>query len=106
MQSGTRLVWDLPLRIFHWLFAASILAAWGTAKLGFAWMQWHFWIGYEVMGLIVFRLVWGFVGPRHSRFSNFLTGPAAVARYLRGFWSHASEVPVGHNPLGAYMVVI
>src|SRR5579875_3637093 len=75
-----RLVWDLPLRAFHWLFAASILASWGTAKLGFTWMQWHIRLGYWMMGLLLFRIVWGLIGPRHARFASFLKGPRAVWR--------------------------
>jgi len=78
-----RLVWDLPLRLFHWLFAASIIACWGTAKLGFSYMQWHMWLGYWVMGLLLFRLIWGFVGTRHARFTGFLKGPSAVFVYGR-----------------------
>jgi cytochrome b len=111
MHDDKRLVWDLPLRIFHWLFAASLLAAWATAKLGFAWMQWHFWIGYEVMGLLVFRVLWGIFGPKHSRFAHFLKGPTGVAGYVRSLWraraaDAAQSAPAGHNPLGALMVVL
>src|SRR6266478_4571646 len=107
MRTDRRLVWDLPLRAFHWLFAVSILAAWGTALLGFAWMKWHFWLGYWVMGLLVFRLIWGFVGPKHARFSNFLKGPSAVLRYARGLTGAGEPVcSVGHNPLGGLMVIL
>jgi cytochrome b len=106
-ENANPLVWDLPLRIFHWLFAASILAAWGTAKLGFAWMQWHFWIGYEIMGLLIFRIVWGIVGPKHSRFASFVKGPGAILEYLRALIRGADPANLaGHNPLGALMVIL
>ncbi len=103
-----RLVWDLPLRVFHWLFAASILASWGTAQLGFTWMQWHLYLGYWMMGLLLFRIIWGFIGPRHARFTSFVKGPAEVWRYARGFTGGAAEAvrSVGHNPLGGLMVIL
>jgi len=102
-----RLVWDLPLRAFHWLFAASILASWGTAKLGFAWMPWHIRLGKWMMGLLLFRVIWGFIGPRHARFTSFLKGPSAVVRYAKGLAGHGEGVAsVGHNPLGALSVII
>jgi cytochrome b len=102
-----RLVWDLPLRAFHWLFAASILASWATAKAGFTWMQWHIRLGYWMMGLIIFRVVWGVIGPRHARFTSFLKGPGAVWRYVRGFTGLGEAVEsVGHNPLGGLMVIL
>ena len=74
MAEEKRLVWDLPLRLFHWLFATSIFASWYTAEVDE--MEIHFWLGYFMIGLIVFRLVWGFIGPRHARFSSFLQASA------------------------------
>ncbi len=102
-----RLVWDLPVRIFHWLFAASILASWGTAELGFSWMKWHIRLGYWMIGLLSFRVLWGFVGPRHARFTSFLKGPRSVWRYAKGLAGADEEIhTVGHNPLGGLMVII
>jgi cytochrome b len=102
-----RLVWDLPLRLFHWLFALSVLASWATAKAGFGWMQWHIRLGYWMMGLLIFRVIWGFVGPRHARFSSFLERPAAIWRYARGLTGRGEAIQsVGHNPLGALSVVL
>ncbi len=102
-----RLVWDLPLRAFHWLFAASILASWGTAKLGFAWMPWHIRLGYWMMGLLVFRIIWGLIGPRHARFTSFLKGPGAILRYAKGLAGRGEGMAsIGHNPLGGLMVII
>jgi len=102
-----RLVWDLPLRLFHWLFAVSIMACWGTAKLGFSWMQWHMWLGYLVMGLLLFRLLWGFIGSRHARFASFMKGPSTVLAYARGLVGKGAPVhSAGHNPLGGLMVLL
>lgn len=106
-ENDRRLVWDLPLRLFHWLFAASIIACWATAKLGFSYMQWHIWLGYWVMGLLLFRLIWGFVGTRHARFTGFLKGPSAVFAYGRSLIGKATAIQtVGHNPLGGLMVLL
>ncbi len=102
-----RLVWDLPLRAFHWLFAASILASWATAEAGFNWMQWHIRLGKWMIGLLSFRILWGFVGPRHARFTSFLAGPRAMWRYAKGLTGAGEPVhTVGHNPLGGVMVII
>jgi cytochrome b len=101
------LVWDLPLRLFHWLFAGSILASWATAEAGFNWMKWHIRLGYWMIGLLSFRVLWGIVGPRHARFTSFLKGPRSIWRYARGLSGADEEVhTVGHNPLGGVMVII
>lgn len=91
-------VWDLPTRLFHWLLVGLVVAAYLTAT--FDAMHWHRRVGLTLLGLVVFRLVWGFVGSRHARFADFLRGPAAVLAYLRGAW-HG----VGHNPLGGWSVL-
>lgn len=93
-------VWDLPTRLFHWLLAACVIAQVVTGKIGGAAMSWHFRIGYCVFALIGFRLVWGLIGGRWSRFSSFLYAPATVLRYLRGEHRPADHFHVGHNPLG------
>lgn len=103
MANDKRLVWDLPLRLFHWLFATSILASWYTAEIEE--MEIHFWLGYFMIGLVVFRLIWGFIGPRHARFRNFLERPPAIWLYLKGVTDRASPQTIGHNPLGGLMVV-
>jgi cytochrome b len=106
MSEDRRLVWDLPLRLFHWLFAASIIACWITAEAGFDWMPMHFWLGYWTIGLLIFRIIWGFTGPRHARFSSFLASPAAMWRYLRSMTNGGTITTVGHNPLGGIMVIV
>jgi len=105
-EETRRLVWDLPLRLFHWLFALCVVAAWITAKVGFDWMQYHFYLGYGVIGLLIFRVIWGFIGPRHARFSSFLEKPSAMWSYAQHLFDRHSTPSVGHNPLGGLMVVL
>ncbi len=104
--TSRRLVWDLPLRLFHWLFALSLIASYVTAKLGFDWMQYHFYLGYFAIGLLVFRVIWGFIGPQHARFSSFLQKPAVVWNYAQHMFDRNSTPSVGHNPVGGLMVVV
>jgi cytochrome b len=95
-------VWDLPTRLFHWLLAAAVVGLVVTANVGGNWMNWHLRLGYAVLTLLVFRLIWGFVGGHWSRFGSFLYAPSSVLAYLRG---HGKlEHRVGHTPLGALSV--
>lgn len=96
-------IWDLPTRIFHWLLACSVLGLVVTANIGGNAMVWHFRLGYTVLTLLLFRVVWGFIGGRWSRFSSFLYAPGTVIRYLRG--QARAEHKIGHNPLGALSVL-
>lgn len=95
-------VWDAPTRFFHWALVVCVVGLVTTAQIGGAAMQWHFRLGYSVLCLLLFRLVWGFVGGYWSRFGSFLFHPAQVLRYLRG--RSAPQVGVGHNPMGAISV--
>jgi len=97
-------VWDLPTRLFHWVLAACVLGSIVSAKIGGNAMAWHFRLGYVVLTLLAFRLLWGFVGGRWSRFASFLYAPAATLRYLRGASRDDEHHHVGHNPLGAFSV--
>ena len=90
-------VWDLPTRLFHWLLVFFVAALVVTGYSGA--MTWHARCGYAVLTLLLFRLVWGFVGGRWSRFRNFLYAPSSVLAYLGGR-PHPDHL-VGHNPLGA-----
>ena len=94
-------VWDLPTRVFHWLLAAALVVQVITGQIGGNALEWHFRSGYVVMTLLLFRLLWGFVGGHWSRFSRFLYAPATVLRYLRGQARADEHLDVGHNPLGA-----
>jgi cytochrome b len=100
-----RLVWDLPLRLFHWLLVASMVASYVTAKF-IDDRQWHFYVGYWTLGLLVFRILWGFFGPRHARFTNFIRSPSAIWLYFKGMFTHGSAPSIGHNPAGGLMVLV
>lgn len=93
-------VWDLPTRLFHWSLAACIAGSLVSVNLGGNAVGWHFRFGYAILALLLFRLLWGFAGPRYARFASFPPSPAAALRYLRG---ERSASP-GHNPLGALSV--
>lgn len=97
-------VWDLPTRWFHWLLAACIVGLLVTGHVGGNALVWHLRLGLAVGALLVFRLAWGLVGGRWSRFSSFLYPPAAVLRYLRGQPRVGERFDVGHNPLGSLSV--
>lgn len=92
-------VWDLPTRLFHWLLVFCVLALVVTANIGGRAMDWHARFGYTVLALLLFRLVWGFVGGHWSQFRTFLYAPGSVLAYLGGR-SHPDHL-VGHTPLGA-----
>ena len=93
-------VWDLPTRLFHWALAVAVLGLIGTGLSGI--MEWHFRLGYTVLALLLFRLLWGFVGGRWSRFAAFIYAPGSVIAYLRGR-AHPDHL-IGHTPLGALSV--
>jgi cytochrome b len=101
-----RLVWDLPVRLFHWLLVLSMIASYVTAKIGFETMEYHMWLGYWTIGLLIFRILWGFVGPKHARFASFLKGPAGVWRYARALGAGTMIETAGHNPLGGLSVIL
>jgi len=92
-------VWDLPTRIFHWALVASLVGLAATGYAGGAWIDWHARLGSLVLALLLFRVVWGVVGGRWSRFRSFLPTPKNVMRYLRG--KATPEQEAGHSPLGA-----
>lgn len=90
-------VWDLPLRLFHWLLLICVAGALISVQIKA--MDWHGRFGLAVVGLLAFRLVWGLIGSTHARFWSFAPGPKRLADYLRGRWQG-----LGHNPLGALSV--
>ncbi len=98
-------VWDVPVRLFHWLLVLLIIVMFVTGKLGGNWLEWHKRAGFSVLGLITFRILWGFIGSHHARFVNFLRGPEAVLAYIKSATRKDSPHHVGHNPLGALSVV-
>ena len=99
----TALVWDWPLRVFHWSLVLAIAGSFASHYAGIEWFDWHRRCGYAALVLTGFRLAWGFAGPRYSRFHSFLLGPRAVIEYLRGRQPYPSA---GHNPVGAISVLV
>lgn len=91
-------IWDLPTRLFHWTLVGLIAFSWWSAEEHYD--DWHIWSGLAVLTLLVFRILWGLVGSSTARFANFVRGPTAVSRYLRGTWRG-----IGHNPIGALSVI-
>jgi len=94
--------WDPLVRIFHWSLVIAFVAAWAT---GDEVRRVHLIAGYSVIGLLVVRIVWGFVGTKHARFANFVRGPGAIAGYLRDTAQLRATRYLGHNPAGGGMIV-
>ena len=102
------MVWDLFLRLFHWLLVLTLGVSWLTAELGVEYREYHFYSGYTALGLVVFRLLWGFFGTAYARFTHFLRGPRAVLQYSRTRLAGKPPLDLypGHNPLGALAVIL
>jgi cytochrome b len=98
-------VWDLPTRLFHWLLLVLVAVSFTTGSIGGNAMQYHEWSGFAILIALVFRITWGFIGSRSSRFSDFVKGPAAVWRYAAALVRGKSERYLGHNPLGGWSVL-
>ena len=97
-MSGRQPVWDLPVRLFHWLLAALIAFSWWSVHNQHT--DWHIWSGCAILTLLIFRLLWGFVGSSTARFASFVRGPRAVGAFFKGRWTGT-----GHSPLGALSVL-
>ncbi|MDR0458602.1 MAG: cytochrome b/b6 domain-containing protein [Burkholderiaceae bacterium] len=95
-------IWDLPTRLFHWALVLCVIGLFVTGRIGGDLMNWHFRLGYAALTLVLFRVVWGFIGGYWSRFARFLPTPGRILRYLRG--QARPEDTAGHNPLGACSV--
>ncbi|QWD77579.1 cytochrome b/b6 domain-containing protein [Polynucleobacter sp. MWH-Svant-W18] len=93
-------VWDLPLRLFHWLLVLCIVGSLVSVNLGGNAIEWHAYFGYCILSLLIFRIVWGFVGSTHARFVTFFPNITNIMDYLKG---RAPKV-LGHNPIGALSV--
>lgn len=105
-QGETRAVpvWDIPVRLFHWILVVLIAFSWLSNKMD--WMTWHMYSGYTILTLILFRILWGFVGSTHARFTDFIHGPRALIGYIRTLPSRTAAKFAGHNPLGGISVVL
>ena len=99
------LVWDAPVRVFHWLLVLSFAGAYLTAESE-RWRLVHVSLGYTMGGLVAFRILWGLLGTRYARFGSFVRGPSAVIRYVRALFADRPEHHVGHNPAGALAIVL
>src|SRR5512136_1720920 len=101
--------WDLPTRIFHWTLVALIVCAWATfefsEELDDPRLVWHRWNGLALLSLIVWRVLWGFMGPGNARFTSFVRGPGAALRYARDLLSGTPRHFLGHNPLGSFIIL-
>lgn len=96
-------VWDPLVRIFHWSLVASFTTAYLT---GDEENLWHIYAGYTVVGLVLFRILWGFVGSKHARFKDFIFEPSKVVQYVKSLASGLPQRYIGHNPAGGYMVML
>jgi cytochrome b len=97
-------VWDLPVRLVHWLVVLLVAFSWVTAEK--SWLAWHKFSGYAILSLIVFRIYWGISGSSTARFKHFLCGPRAVWSYVRALHLRdRQQVFLGHNPIGGWAVV-
>ena len=96
-------VWDAPIRLFHWLVAALVAAAYATWRLD--WMVWHEWVGDVLLALLLFRLLWGFFGSDTAQFSRFLTSPRTALQHLSYALVREPDRQVGHNPAGGWMAL-
>lgn len=101
-------VWDPLVRLMHWSLVVGVALAWITseqAEHGDDGTGMHLWIGYFVVTIVVARVLWGFIGPRHARFTSFVRSPAVVADHARHVWRGDEPRYLGHNPLGGWMIV-
>jgi cytochrome b len=103
-MSITVKVWDLPTRIFHWALALGVFFMLASSQVGGNAMVWHFRCGYALLALLIFRLIWGIVGGKWSRFTSFSFEPKSAMRYLMG--KGLPEQSIGHNPLGSWSVAL
>jgi cytochrome b len=107
--NGAVKAWDWPTRAFHWALVLGVISAWASFRfadaIGDPTLKWHRWNGYFVLVLVVFRLIWGVVGSSTSRFSSFVVAPGRAAAYAIDLLRGRDRKFLGHNPLGAWMIV-
>ena len=98
------LVWDFPVRIFHWLLVISFAGAWLTSESE-AQQLIHYAFGYSACAIILFRIVWGIVGTRYARFTEFVKGPAEIGQHIKSLLAGSQSTGPGHNPVGALVML-
>jgi len=99
-------VWDISVRLLHWLLVVGIGFLWYSGETGGNIMTWHMYVGYLMLGLVIYRVIWGFIGSRYARFGAFLTGPFVTIKYAALFLVGREKQYLSHNPLGSWMVFI
>jgi cytochrome b len=99
-------VWDIFVRAFHWSLVALFAFSAITGKVGGGWIKWHMYSGYAILALVLFRIVWGFIGGEYARFVSFVASPVRAARYGLGMLKGGAQHVISHNPLGGWMVVV
>ena len=100
-----QLVWDLPVRIFHWCFVCVLVGLWYTSDHDNELIEIHMKLGYTALGLILFRLIWGVFGTKHAKFVNFFPSLTQLKAYIHGLRIGKVKNYIGHNPLGSLMVI-
>lgn len=98
-------VWDIPVRLFHWLLVLLFAFMFLSGNLKGDWMEWHMRSGYAILALVLFRILWGFAGSTYARFSSFLAGPSAGIAFARKLLARTPTPSASHNPLGGWMVL-
>ena len=106
MERKQQLVWDLPLRLFHWLLVISIMLSWYTSEQEGEMIELHMKSGYLILALVIFRVIWGFAGTKHSRFSQFYPSPSRLITYINEQKRGIKNKHAGHNPLGSLMIFL
>ena len=104
-QKQSVLVWDLPVRVFHWLLVLSFAGAWVTAESE-AQQMIHYAFGYTACALVLFRIIWGLIGTRYARFTQFIKGPSKTTQHIKSLLSRQQDHQLGHNPAGALAMVL
>lgn len=99
-------VWDAPVRLTHWAMVLLLVVLVATALIGGDAMDWHMRAGEAMLALVIFRIVWGFVGSPYARFSSFVRGPGKAIAYARSLLRPPRQFHIGHNPLGGWMVIV
>lgn len=105
MQTQPVKIWDAATRLFHWTLVLGVAFMWWSAEEGGLWMDWHQKVGIFLLSLVLFRVIWGFVGSDTSRFTQFVKSPFAALAHLRELPQKTQAYHAGHNPLGAFMIV-
>ena len=99
-------IWDPVTRLWHWVLATLVITNWVFGEfMSFDTVRWHFYLGYTILGLLVFRIIWGFVGPKPVRWNSLLPRPKKIIAYSRHALKRSPSGTPGHNPVGALSVL-